>query len=243
MTPAFFTIRSFDDVDSTNQVAKLAAEAGEPEGLVIRAKSQSRGVGRQGRAWFSPEGNLYLSVLLRPACALPQAGHYSFAASMAVFDAIADVHHDTKLSLKWPNDLLIDEAKVSGVLLEVGSADQRNVDWIVIGVGINVEKKPEEGVSYPVTSLHAQGALCTVDDVQKAFLQHLHHWYLTLKHDGFDPVRRAWLSDAHRGPMVIRLPTGEIHGNFAGLGPDGGLILRLADGSEKVIHAGDVSLM
>lgn len=163
--------------------------------------------------WFSPEGN---SISERPFASIlhgrQQAGYYSFAASMAVFDSIAEVHHDTKLSLKWPNDVLIDEAKVSGVLLEVGSMDQRKVDWIVIGVGINVEKNQRGGVlSRHVSS--CAGCLCTVDDVQKSFLRHLHHWYLTLKHDGFDPVRRAWLSDAHRGPMIIRLPTGELHGN------------------------------
>lgn len=242
MIPAFFTVRRYDEVDSTNRLAKQAAEAGEPEGIVIQAKRQSQGVGRQGRPWISPEGNLYLSVLLRPSCAPHQVGNYSFAASMAVFDAISEFYHDKKLSLKWPNDVLIDGAKVSGVLIEVGSSDQRKVDWLVVGVGINVEKTPQEAMPYPVTSLHDHGADGSAQTVQDAFLRHLHHWYLTLKHDGFGPVRRAWLSDAHRGPMIIRLPTGEVRGNFAGLGPDGGLILRLADGSEKVIHAGDVYL-
>ncbi|MDD3181384.1 MAG: biotin--[acetyl-CoA-carboxylase] ligase [Alphaproteobacteria bacterium] len=243
MIPPFFTLRCLDSVESTNLIAREAAESGQPEGLVIQAKSQINGKGRLGRTWQSPEGNLYVSVLLRPDCSIQNAGQYSFAAAMAVYDAIAEVHRDTALSLKWPNDVLINDEKVSGILIDVGSADQNRVDWLVVGVGINVGWAPQEDLPYPATSLRAHGADVRLEVVLDAFLCALHHWYLTLKYDGFDPVRRAWLSDVHRGPLSIRFPTCEINGNFAGLDSDGGLILRLADGSEKVIHAGDVFLM
>lgn len=243
MIPSFYTLRSYDVVDSTNALAKQAAEAGEAQGLVIQANSQTDGRGRQKRQWISPEGNLYLSVLLRPDFSPQQAGYFSFAAAMAVFDAISEVHKDLALSLKWPNDVLIDDAKVSGILLEISSPDPDKIDWIVIGVGINVRSAPAGQVLYPVTSLEAQGYQGSVEQVRDAFLHYLHHWYLTLVHDGFGPVRRAWLSDAHRGPLSIRFPDCEINGNFAGLDADGGLILRLQDGTEKVVHAGDVFLL
>ncbi|MGE4351106.1 MAG: biotin--[acetyl-CoA-carboxylase] ligase [Bdellovibrionales bacterium] len=244
MIPSFFAIRTFDTIDSTSTVAKQAAQEGAPEGLVIRALSQTAGKGRQGRPWISPKGNLYLSVLLRPNCTPQQAGHFSFATALAVFNAIAEVHSDEKLSLKWPNDVLLGGAKISGILLDISADGADKVEWLVAGIGINVAHAPEvDQTAYPTTSLSAQGCTVDPDVLFEAFLRSFHHWILTLRHDGFDPIRRAWLTDAHRGPMAIRLPQSEINGNFAGMDPDGGLILRLVDGSERVVHAGDVFLM
>lgn len=240
MIPPFFRVRCLEEVDSTNLIAKNAAQAGEPEGLVIQALRQSAGKGRRGRTWDSPEGNLYLSVLLRPRCPLPEACFYSFAAALAVYEALAHLRGEEALQFKWPNDVLIDGKKISGILLEAAPVDEKGiVDWLVMGVGINVASHPDNP-TYPATSLAWEGALVPLEDVRQAFLRSLHHWCLTLHHDGFNPVRRAWLADARRGPVRVRLPDGDITGDFGGLDETGSLILRLADGGEKVIQAGDV---
>ena len=239
MTPSFFRLKCLDSTNSTNVVVKEAAEAGEEEGLVVQALRQTAGKGRHGRSWESPEGNLYFSVLLRPRCSAQHAATYSFAAAMAVYEALAAVRGESGLELKWPNDVLIGGKKISGILLEAAPIEDGLVEWLVVGVGINVESHPE-GTLYPATCLKAGGVDVAASDVLKAFLRSFHRWCLTLKHDGFGPVRRAWLADAKRGMVTVKTPSGEIAGLFCGVDHQGGLILRLADGTEKVIQAGDV---
>ncbi len=240
MTPSFFRIQELDVTASTNAVAKQAAEAGEAEGLVVRALRQTAGKGRLGRTWESPEGNLYASVLLRPrSITLQWAALYSFAAALAVHDAVLKACPEASLQLKWPNDVLVEDKKISGILIETAPVVQNLVDWIVVGVGINVASHPQEAL-YPTTSLSEQGASVTVDAILTYFLQSLEQWRQTLYYDGFCPLRKAWLSDAKMGPMVVRTPTGEIQGDFAGIDPKGGLILRLAEGAETVIQTGDI---
>lgn len=239
MISSVYRIQCLDITESTNTLAKQAAEAGEPEGLVIQALRQTAGRGRHGRNWDSPEGNLYVSVLLRPHCPPQQACYYSFAAAMAVYDVIAEVRGDAELQFKWPNDVMIEGKKISGILLETAGIENGIVDWIVVGVGINVAYHPEWTL-YPTTCLNKEGCEAPLETVLNGFLRSLHRWDMTLRRDGFGPVRRAWLADARRGHVRVKLPSGEAEGLFCGLDETGGLILRLADGVEKVIQAGDV---
>jgi len=239
MSLPFFDVCHLSSTDSTNSVAVTAAEAGRPEGYVVCAAQQTGGRGRLGRTWESPEGNLYASILLRPRCSMQEACYYSFVAAMAVYDAIALVRGDTDLQLKWPNDVLIDGQKISGILIETAPVQEGVIDWLVMGVGINVSSSPDN-TPYPTTNLAKEGADVSVASLLEAFLGALERWHSTLKHDGFGPVRRAWLADAKRGEVSVKLPSETLAGQFAGLDPTGGLILRLADGSERVIQAGDV---
>ncbi|HAX90684.1 MAG TPA: biotin--[acetyl-CoA-carboxylase] ligase [Rhodospirillaceae bacterium] len=239
MIPTFFRIETLDSTNSTNLVAKEAAESGEHEGLVVHALSQTAGKGRLGRTWESPEGNLYVSVLLRPRCALQQAVYYSFVAAMAVYDTVLAPKPDACIQLKWPNDVLVDGKKISGVLLETSPTQGGLLDWLVIGVGINVAHHPENAL-YPTTSLAALGVSPTVEETLQQFLLSLDHWRKTLLYDGFSPIRKAWLADAKMGEAVVKTPSGDITGDFAGIDESGGLILRLANGQETVIQAGDV---
>ena len=237
--PSYFHVRCLDVTQSTNDDAKKAAQEGEAEGLVIQALRQTAGRGRQGRTWESPHGNLYFSILLRPNCTPVEAGYFSFAAALAIHDAVLDLLPSASLQFKWPNDVLIDGKKVGGILLESSLVENKLVEWLVIGVGINVAHHPKTAL-YLTTSLIEEGAEPDVDKALTAFLYNFNHWRLTLKHDGFSPVRRAWLADAKIGPMTVRTPQGDVQGDFAGLDEKGSLIMRLANGAEKVIEAGDV---
>ncbi len=240
MIPPFFRVQTKGQTESTNDDAKDAALAGESEGYVIQALKQSSGRGRHGRVWESPEGNLYVSILLRPHAQLQQVTFYSFATAMAVYDAILSIKPDANIQLKWPNDVLIDGKKASGILLEAAPVNEDGtVDWVVIGVGINVSCCPDNAM-YPTTSLHKEGIDVDVDQILEAFLKSFDQWHMTLRFDGFRPIRRAWLAYAKLGEMSVRLPDKTIEGEFAGMDEQGGLILRLSDGSERVIVCGDV---
>lgn len=239
MIPPFFRVKTLDQTASTNEDVKKQAAAGEAEGFVLRAKSQTAGKGRQGRVWDSPEGNLYVSVLLRPSCPARDIGLYSFVTALAAHDALVKLAPGADIKLKWPNDVLFAGKKISGILLESLLDQNGNLDGLVIGAGINVASHPEGGL-YPATSLAAEGVKADVEDVLEAFLNALNHWRLTLQHDGFRPVRRAWQASARGGEMLVRLRDGEKRGQFAGIDDRGRLILRLANGAEQAIETGDV---
>ncbi len=239
MIPSFYHVTALDETSSTNEDVKRAALAGEAEGYVVKAKRQTGGKGRMGRVWESPEGNLYLSLLLRPQCGLQEASFYSFIAALAVQDALHKLAPGLPVSLKWPNDVLAADKKISGILLETSGATYGLIDWLVVGVGLNISSCPV-GVLYPTTSLMEQGFPADPEDVLEAFLNGFDRWRLSLKHDGFRPVRRAWLASAKSGPMKIRHKDYTEEGTFGGIDERGCLILRLANGSERAIDTGDV---
>jgi BirA family transcriptional regulator, biotin operon repressor / biotin---[acetyl-CoA-carboxylase] ligase len=230
-----FDIRCHETTGSTNDDAKEAASKGATEGLVIWALQQSSGRGRQGRQWHSPEGNLYFSVLLRPSIPLRHFGYYSFLAALAISDALQPLMPQAKIELKWPNDVLVDAKKISGILLEAGEG------WLVIGMGINVRHTPENPL-YPVTSLLAEKAdPKPLGVILQGVLQALSKRVEELDQKGFSAIRQAWLERAKKGEMRVRLPSqSEIEGQFVDLDKAGNLRLILKDGSEKIIRTGDV---
>lgn len=227
-------IRQLAVTASTNDDAKQAAEVGEAEGLVIHALRQTAGRGRHGRQWESPEGNLYCSVLLRPSGEIRTYGQYSFVAALALADTVTELLPHTKVTLKWPNDVLAGGKKISGILLESGTG------WLVAGMGLNVLHHPDNTL-YPSTSLKAaNAAVLDSSKILKTLLAHFVRWHAVMQKEGFIPIRSAWLEKAQKGPLTLRLPDATIEGVFTDIDEHGHLILRLADGAKRVIATGDV---
>lgn len=243
--PAPFSVIEHDILESTNDEACRLASEDAAEGTVVWAHQQRAGRGRRGRAWQSPEGNLYFSVLLRPAAAPAAAAQLSLVAAVAMADTLADLlPADVPVEQKWPNDVLVDGRKIAGILLESSGAAADRVDWVVIGCGLNVAVAPED-TAMPATSLAAAGAASADRKaILMALLDSLHRWRGQWETAGIAPVRTAWLSRA-RGlgqEITVRLPNHEFKGQFLDMDDSGALIVRLADGSEKAVTAGDVFL-
>lgn len=214
------------------------ATAGAGEGGWLRAERQTGGKGRQGRAWDSPPGNLYASTLVRLRPADPPAATLALVAAVALEEAVR-VFLPSGATLKWPNDLLVDGAKLSGILLE------RANDAIVIGIGVNLAYHPDLP-DRPATSLAAQGAPVAPATFLDVLAETFARWLARWRQEGLDPARLRWLDRAHAPgtALTARLPDGEaVDGLFDGLTGDGALILRLASGARRVIHAGDVFLI
>ncbi len=242
--PAFFLPLYLDSVTSTNDEMKQRARAGAPEGTLMVAREQRAGRGRGGRQWTSKPGNLYMSLLLRPLGNAGVVAQVSFLAAVALADALVKVAPDLTPRLKWPNDVLIDGAKISGILLESSAQSGGGVDWLVLGMGVNVAHHPEEA-GRAATSLHALGAAdCTVFLLLAALAPALLHWLDIWREAGFAPLRRAWLERAAGldGRLRVRLPKEEFTGTFRDLDGDGSLIVELPDGEMRVIKAGEVFL-
>ncbi|HET7593901.1 MAG TPA: biotin--[acetyl-CoA-carboxylase] ligase [Stellaceae bacterium] len=246
MTPPrlspFYRLTSFAEIDSTNDEAKRRAGEGAPEGTLVWARAQSAGRGRRGRSFISPSGNLYMSILLRPDRPAASAAQLGFAAALALGDAVVPLlPRPEALRYKWPNDVLIDGRKVSGILLESQAAGEGRLDWLVVGIGVNVVSYPEN-VDYPAVSLAAAGTRAvTVEALLEAVAGRFQHWYERWREEGFPPLRAAWLERA-RGlgeDIRVRLQGEEASGRFAGLDEDGALLLEHG-ATRRRIGAGDV---
>ena len=234
-------IKMVEDTASTNADMLALAVAGEPEGSWLRADTQTDGRGRLGRGWHSPIGNLYASTLVRLQPQDPPAPTLALMAAVALHEvAIAYAPDNLSVTIKWPNDILVNEAKLAGILLE------RAGDAVVIGIGVNLGFHPV-GLDRAVTSLAALGGEAPdphyfCEDLAKAFA----HWLGRWRGVGLNIVRQAWLNAAHPVGTALTANLGDgtsQEGIFDGLEADGALRLRLADRSLRVIHAGDVFLI
>jgi BirA family biotin operon repressor/biotin-[acetyl-CoA-carboxylase] ligase len=242
--PAGYRLLRLETVDSTNVEARRRAEGGEPGPLWIWSLRQSAGRGRQGRAWTSQPGNLFASLLIGLNCPIATASQLALLAGVVAYDAIAKLLPDASdLLLKWPNDVLLKEKKVAGMLLESAAEKRPGRCKVVIGTGINLASHPDD-LPQPATDLAAYGvsvtpqaALETLAGVTEAWLN---RWGEGVS---FPTVRRAWLDRAGPTgrPLRVRLKEDdEAEGIFAGLDAAGALRLGTSDGGERRIAAGDV---
>jgi BirA family transcriptional regulator, biotin operon repressor / biotin---[acetyl-CoA-carboxylase] ligase len=246
---AGYRLLSLEATGSTNDDALQAARSGDPGQLWITAAEQLAGRGRHGRQWSSPPGNLYASLLLIDPCDVASAPQLGFVAGLALHEAVEAVTGlgAPRLALKWPNDLLLDGAKVSGLLLEGHRLQPDGQLAIVIGFGVNVAFAPS-GTPYPATSLQSADPTVTRNKVfqalSDAFAKTFWAWRSSARmnlSDPFGSIRRLWLERAAGvgQEVTLRLPSGEKQGVFDGLDRFGRLQLKTAAGME-LIDAGDL---
>jgi BirA family biotin operon repressor/biotin-[acetyl-CoA-carboxylase] ligase len=231
-------IRTVAETASTNDDVAGLARHGAAEGLWLRAECQTAGRGRQGRAWESPAGNLFASTLVRVHPGEPPAPTLALVAAVALVETAEA--YGVRAVLKWPNDLLVDGAKLSGILLE------RADDAVVIGFGVNLAAHPtgldRVATSFPALTGVAPDPDAFVHTLAEAFARWLGRW----RGEGLASVRIRWLERAHPvgSALTARLPDGtSLDGLFDGLDEGGALRLRLADGATHVIHAADIFLI
>jgi BirA family biotin operon repressor/biotin-[acetyl-CoA-carboxylase] ligase len=248
---AGYRLLSLEATESTNDDAVRAARDGDPGLLWVVAREQIAGRGRHGRHWESPPGNLYATLLLDDPCDAATAPQLGFVAGLALHEAVehcigAGV---PRLSLKWPNDLLLDGAKVAGLLLEGHRISATGRFAVVIGFGVNVGSAPS-GTPYPAAALRGARPDLEPDRVFSAlsltFARAYAAWRDAARMTGggsFSAIRTLWLERAAGlgREVVLRLPSGERRGIFAGMDASGRLQLQGATGTE-LIDAGDLYL-
>ncbi len=241
-----YHLLSYDVLDSTNEEAKRLAGGGAAHGAVIWAKRQTVGKGRMGREWSSPEGNLYVSVLLCPPCELHECSQLSFVAAIAARHTVEPIISDGGVvECKWPNDLLHDGKKLGGILLEsFTTLDDYGKDkqWVVVGVGLNIDSFPEN-TSFPATCLRASGVeIISAKIVLSRFVYNFIHTYDNWQKNGFEPIRAEWTEAAYRlgHPTEVVMGDTRLSGSFQGIDAHGRMLLQLASGELKTITAGDV---
>jgi len=235
-------IRIVEETGSTNADLAAALRSGEgwAEGVWLVARRQTAGRGRQGREWFDGAGNFMGSRVVSIGEGGPPPASLSFVAALAVHDAATGVSGEGgALGLKWPNDVLLAGGKLSGILLEMVRGH------IVVGIGVNLAKAPEVP-GRQTAALADMGSSPALEDfaasLAAAFDRRLEAW----RTYGLGATLHAFLGlsiHAQGSPLTVHDTDGSVlSGSFAGLEEsDGALRLRLADGSERVIRAGDIS--
>ncbi len=240
--PFQWNVKSFGTLPSTQDYLKELVQSNDPsavEGLVITTQKQPGGRGRHGNQWDGPQGNLYQTFLLTPHCTPLVAGQYSFLMAVALVRAMQDfMDEGHALQLKWPNDVLIDEKKCAGILLESELSNEGLVTHLYVGVGVNINSAPDDRIGLgDVTSKDV-----SISVFQESFLNHIGNAIEQFKRDGFELIREEWLAQAYKmGKTIrVRLPHEILHGVFEGLDENGTLLLRLDNGDLQRITSGEV---
>ena len=241
--PLGYVLHAFDRVESTNDEARRLAEQGAAAGAVVVAAEQVKGRGRHGRAWASPPGNLYASLLLRPECAIATAAQLSLVASLALAEALVGLAPpEADVRVKWPNDVLVRGAKVAGLLLESAAGAKERVAWVVVGSGVNIASAPA-GTPYPATALRYEGfPPVTPGHVLERYLAALDGWLDRWRLGGFAAVRPAWLAlGSGIGDRVrLRLAREEVAGRFLDVTEQGALLVAQDGDRRRRITAGEL---
>ncbi|TYR35169.1 biotin--[acetyl-CoA-carboxylase] ligase [Mesorhizobium microcysteis] len=251
-----YRLEAFDTVGSTNALAMERAHQGDPGGLWLVSRKQEAGRGRRGRHWETPEGNLAATLLLKPTVEIKVAATLGFVAGLALADALAAAVPGRKVGvgidggtpigggrfeLKWPNDVLADGAKLSGILLESALLDEKRYA-LAIGIGVNVVAHPQD-VPYPATSLAALGSTC---DAETLFLALSDAWVDNVRlwdeGRGLAAVRERWLGRAAGlgAHVAVRTEGRVVRGVFETIDEQCRFIIRDEDGVVTTIAAGDV---
>lgn len=231
----------FGCVDSTMDVLDERARGGAAEGLVVVADVQTAGRGRAGRAWTAaPESSLLCSILLRPRLMADRLGPLPLVIGVAVAQAI-ESFVDARCELKWPNDVLIEERKIAGILLQSRLGGD-GIDWLNVGIGVNVSATGEQ-LPPGATSIAAAGGTADRDALLLILLRRLDVGYRDWARSGGRPNLDEWRRRASLlGELVTLIrDTSELHGTFLDVDADGRMELRLESGEMVQITQGDVA--
>ncbi|MAS86890.1 MAG: biotin--[acetyl-CoA-carboxylase] ligase [Micavibrio sp.] len=226
----------YDELGSTNSYLIQAAEqdANLPSGTAVQALKQTSGRGRYDRHWLSQQGNLALSIFLKPMLPIDQQSQLAFVTGLAAAETFADSGVDPKkINLKWPNDVLVDKQKICGILIE------RAAEGLVLGFGANLVFAPEER-----TSLHMHSDMAiSLDDFRELFIKHLIHYYEQWQSNGFPAIHKEWMGYAwHLGEEItIKLRHEHFNAIFKDLDKDGALVVEeCSSGQLRKITSGDI---
>jgi BirA family biotin operon repressor/biotin-[acetyl-CoA-carboxylase] ligase len=235
-----------ETVDSTNRLAKELASGGAAEGTIVIAEEQTAGRGRRGRSWLSQgRANLTFSILLRPGVVVDKVFSLTMILVLASLDA---VKKRTGLScmIKWPNDLYAGGKKLAGILTEFAARDRR-VEWVVLGLGLNVNWSPAEGetMSRQATSIQAEiGKTVSRNELLVEILMQFEAYYDDLLLGRIEKLYERWnhFSLVLGKQVVVESGQMKVTGKVLRIDQDGALIIEDGEGKERKIIHGDVSL-
>ncbi|HKS39561.1 MAG TPA: biotin--[acetyl-CoA-carboxylase] ligase [Blastocatellia bacterium] len=245
MTRLGSTVLRFESLPSTNDLAREMAQSGEGEGLVILARQQTAGRGRQGRSWSSPPGEgLYVSLVLRPDITPLNSPVITLAAAVAVAETL---EQDYRISsdIKWPNDVLARGRKICGILVE-SAIEANKLLYAIMGIGVNLGQRefPAELKETATSLLIESEQLVTPDEFLKPLLERLEYWYRQATAQPPEVIARWEAMSSYARNCVVRVESSDsiIEGTTRGLTAKGALVIEMAGGERREIVSGEVKL-
>jgi BirA family transcriptional regulator, biotin operon repressor / biotin---[acetyl-CoA-carboxylase] ligase len=234
-------IHYYDHVASTMDAAMQLAQDKAPDGTVVIAEAQTQGRGRLGRSWVSPKyKGLYFSIIVRPDTAVSEVASINLMAAVSVCEAVSRMCGlDTRI--KWPNDVLLEQKKLGGILTEMNAGLDR-VNYCVIGIGINVNSDKKALVDGAISLAQQTGSAVNRVELFREILRQFEHYYLKFKKKEFGPILDAWRQfSVTLGERVrIDMHKGRLDGVAVDIDVDGGLLVRRDSGIVEKVTAGDV---
>jgi BirA family transcriptional regulator, biotin operon repressor / biotin---[acetyl-CoA-carboxylase] ligase len=230
-------IYHFETLNSTQDTAKEYMAEGRECPFAIIADRQAKGRGRLGNEWVSEEGNLLTSIVIPlQNIAAKNAGQYSFLTSVALMDCLKDYGVSNAMN-KWPNDILVEGKKIAGILLESDIGTDGFINFLIIGVGVNLVSAPEGAICIHELT----GDSLSPSEFLSQFVKQLNLQMLFMEQRGFTSIRQKWLDTAYGIGQVIkiRLPNEIFYGEFIGLDEEGALLVSV-DGHPRKVYSGDV---
>ncbi len=234
-------------IDSTNDQAKVLAIQNAPEGTLLVAEEQSAGRGRKGRSWFSAtENGICLSMILRPSMPPGEISQITLMTAVAIAETLFDLT-DINVTIKWPNDILVNGKKLAGILTEM-SMEMDAIDYIVIGLGLNVNTEKElfnDEIKDLATSLFIEsGRYFSRVEIIQRFLERFEKYYIQIQSEGFKSIIKRWktLSNIIGKYVIVDVGGRKISGLVDDIGDDGVMVLKDTDNVIHRILSGDVIL-
>lgn len=240
-------IHHLTEVTSTNDVAKKLGGEGEPEGTVVIAEVQTKGRGRLGRKWISPRGGMWFSVILRPKLHVKDTTKLTLMSAVVVAQTIKE-NLGLSAEIKWPNDVLVRGRKVCGILTETTTSDNGNVNFAVVGIGINANVDLtvfSDSLRATAMSLKAElGRDIDIESFFCALLEKFEHYYDMFKEGKFNLILAEWRGLARfLGSLVeVALLKEKFEGTAVDVDQNGALIVRLKNGTLRKVVSADVTL-
>lgn len=241
-----YLIHQFDEVESTNDLAFSLVENKQIfANQIIVANKQNKGRGRLNRNWESPKGNLYFSLVLQPKIAIEKTSQISLVAICALQIAVAKIFQQqnivAKIQNKWPNDLLIDQKKVAGILLE-SKISNKNCDFAILGIGVNINSNPTQTL-FPSTNIKNFSCEISASKMLEFFLEEFENLYENWLIFGFKNIRNLWHKNAYNlnSKININLGNSKIEGLFQEIDEEGNIVIKNHNNETKKISFGDVS--
>ncbi len=238
-----------DEAESTQDEARSLLKAGHEGPVWVMARRQTAGRGRIGRSWESAKGNLTVSLLFPEKATQNVLPQLSLVAALALHKAVRAVamrhgamHVADGLELKWPNDLLLFQHKLAGILLE-SEAVKGEATPVIIGWGVNLRHAPvRTDLRWLAISLAEAGIHIPPEDLLQVLDDHFWRWHASWRQNGFAPIRKAWTKRAWGLGKLVRVNTGTgvLEGTFRGLNEDGAMVLEGEDGKSHALHAGEI---
>jgi BirA family biotin operon repressor/biotin-[acetyl-CoA-carboxylase] ligase len=235
-------IHSYDAPESTNMQAKELADSNAEDGTVVIAKIQIEGKGRQDRKWISPEGGLWISVVLKPKIPPQKATLVTLMAANAVSETLSE--YDLEAKIKWPNDVLIEGKKICGILTEA-KTKENDIEYLILGIGINsnfeLSELPEDIREVSTTIRHELNKDVILDELLHRLLVHIDMYYELLLASHFEKIIKTWKekSDTLERHVKITTQKESLQGIAQDIDDTGALILKTDDGDIEKIFAGD----